>query len=115
MEVFTNPNYKPGIKNKRIRYLKDDYTLHLKDLNNCRIEYSKDYRNLFVNFDAIYLEFGEELIKIDCVIGSFGKYHFNGYYEQKEWKHIKIKIGEDIITYLDNWEVNYLKNNLERG
>ena len=70
MEVIENPNYKPGIKLKTIQYLKDDYILHFNDLKGLEIEYSKEYRKVFANFEPIYLEFGEELIKIDCIIGS---------------------------------------------
>ena len=114
MEVIENPNYKPGIKLKTIQYLKDDYILHFNDLKNLEIEYSEEYHKVFANFDPIYLEFGEELIKIDCIIGSFKSYHFNGYYEQKDWKHVKVNIGDDIITYLWIWEDNYFKEKNKR-
>lgn len=115
MEVIENPNYKPEINLKMIQYLKDDYILHFNDLKRLEIEYSEEYHKLFANFEPIYLEFGEELIKIDCINGSFKSYRFNGYYEQKDWKHVKVKIGEDIINYLCIWEENYLNEKWKEG
>lgn len=109
MKVFTNPNYKPKIKTKTIQYLNDDYTFHLEDLKNLRVEYDEDFRKIFAHFEPIYLQFISELIEINIICGSFKSYKFNGEYEKRDWKIHQIKIGEDVINYLFEWEKRYFE------
>lgn len=109
MKVFTNPNYKPEIKTKTIQYLNDDYVFHLNDLKSLKVIYDKDYRKTFAYFEAVYLQFIGKLIEINCIIGSFKNYKFNAEYENCDWKIHEIKIGDDVINYLLEWEKRYFE------
>lgn len=109
MEIIKNKNFKPKVENKKIKYLSCDYELHLKDLENLRLSYDVKGREVFAEFDTIFVNEIEYLIKINCIVGEFKSYHLNGFYEKADFKSHNITIGEDIKEYLFQKEKDFLE------
>lgn len=109
MEVVENENFKPEITNKEIKYLQYDYELHLKDLENLKVEYDIPGRKIFASFNTIYLNGFEYLVKINAIIGSFKFYELNAFYEKNKNILKKVSIGDDIVEYLFQKEKKFLE------
>ena len=100
MEVIINKDFKPEIKKKEIKFLKCDYELHLSDLENLKVTYYVPEREVSADFDSIYVDNMECLIKLNHIYGSYKYYSLNGFYNNTNVKFYNITIGQDIIDYL---------------
>jgi len=97
-----NPDYKPKIETKTIRYLHNDYELKLEDLTHIKIEFDPLENCLDISFDKIYIENNEELIKINWIKFTYYYFKFNYCYEGKKnssYKPYNIILSEELKDY----------------
>ena len=109
MEVIINKDFKPEIKKKEIKFLKCDYELHLSDLENLKVTYYVLEREVSADFDSIYVDNMECLIKLNHIYGSYKYYSLNGFYNNTNIKFYNVTIGQDIIDYLYEKEKKFLE------
>lgn len=109
MEVIINKDFKPKIEKKEIKLLKCDYELHLSDLENLKVTYYVSEREVSADFDSIYVDNMECLIKLNYIHGSYKYYSLNGFYNNTNVKFYNITIGQDIIDYLYEKEKKFLE------
>ena len=109
MEVIINKDFKPEIKKKEIKFLKCDYELHLSDLENLKVMYCVPEREVSAEFNSIYVDNMECLIKLNYIHGKYKYYSLNGFYNNTNIKFYNITIGKDIIDYLYEKEKKFLE------
>jgi len=91
---------------KTIRYISwsDDYILHLEDLKNIKVYYDTDSYYFYAKFEPFYYSYGFDLYQVDRIfgIGTVGKeYRFNGEYETRKNHFKNLKVGDDIVKYVE--------------